>query len=683
MKQSNYIQAPVAKVETTVLEKFGVERRDDYFWLKDKENPEVINYLKAENKYTDEVMAGTKDLQQTLYDEIVARIKEDDESYPYLKNNYYYFTRTIKGKQYAEILRKKGSIDAAEEVVFDINQMAEGKSAFIFEGYGISPNNKLAAYLYNETGSYAEFTLKIRDLESGSDLDFSIDGVASFTWANDSQTLFYTIIDDTLRPVEIYKRNIKGGEATLVYREEDEKFALYVEGDSQNKYIYFSSVSSTTTEEWFMPADLSENEFKVFMQRKHKTEYSIAPHLDAFIVCYKDEENFNNKIYHVPFASYADKSTWKEIVAHNKDIFIEDMLILKDYLITTTRENGLQQINIIDFNNDYQTKTIQFPEAAYSVELSANKEFDSDKLTYLYSSLKRPSTLYEYDLKSEQTIQLKVQEIPSGFNADDYVVERLMATADDGTKIPMAVLYKKGVKKDGSNPALIYAYGSYGYSTSTSFSSSIFSLVDRGYVYAIAQIRGGSEMGEQWYQDAKFLKKKNTFTDFIACAEHLIAEKYTSNDRLAIMGGSAGGLLMGAVTNMRPDLFNCVLAIVPFVDVVTTMLDESLPLTTGEYEEWGNPNEKEYFDYMLSYSPYDNIEAKDYPNMLVTGGINDSQVLYHEPTKYTAKLRKMKTDDNILLLHMDMDSGHGGATGRYSRIKDIAFNYVFILTFNQ
>ncbi len=686
LKQSNYKQAPMAKKEEKILECCGVTRIDDYFWLKDKSNPEVIAYLEAENKYTDEVMASTKELQQSIYDEIVGRIKEDDESYPYADNGYFYFSRVEKGKQYTTYLRKKGSVDKAEEVIFDVNKMAEGESAFIFQGYSISPNNKLAAYLYNTTGSYAEFTLKIRDLESGKDLDFAVDGVASFTWANDSKTLFFSKIDHTLRPIEVYRQQITAENAELVYAEEDEKFGVYVGGDNKDKnkkYIYIASVSSTTTEIRYLSADEPQADFTVFMPRKHKTEYEITSYDDSFIVKYKDEDNLNSKVYLAPMVTHSDRSTWQELVAHNDAIFIEDILVLSDYLITETRENGLQHINIIGLKDKNYQQTIKFPEVAYSAELSVNREFKTTKIRYTYSSLKRPATLYEYDIVSGETKTLKVQEIPSGFEPDDYVVERLMATANDGTKVPMNVLYKKDLVKDGSNPALLYAYGSYGINISSGFSHNIFSLVDRGYVYAMAEIRGSSQLGEQWYQDGKLLKKKNTFTDFIACAEHLIAENYTNSEKLAIMGGSAGGLLMGAVSNMRPDLFNCVLAIVPFVDVVTTMLDDSLPLTTGEYEEWGNPNEKEYFDYMLSYSPYDNIEAKNYPNILVTGGINDSQVLYHEPAKYTAKLRDLKTDDNILLLHMDMKSGHGGATGRYDRIKDVAFEYAFILKFTK
>ncbi len=682
MKQSNYKNPPVAKIESTILEKFGVERRDDYFWLKDKSNPDVMNYILDENNYTEEVMEDTKGLQESIYKELVGRIKEDDESYPYLDGEYYYFTRTEKGEDYSTILRKKELNSSSEEVVFDLNSMASNSKAFIFYGYKISPDGKFAAYLHNFTGSYAEFTLKIKNLESGEDLSFSMDGVASIEWANDSKTLVYSKIDETLRSTYVYVQNIFESRVNLIYEEKDKKFSVYVSKDKQVKYIYLSSESSTTTEEMYLSADNPLSSPMVFLPRKHKTEYSIEYHINSFIVQYKDENNINSKIYIAPIKTHQDMSTWTELISHDENVYIENFLVLKDFLITLTRENGLKQINIVSFaSND--VKSINFPELAYDTGFSVNIQFDTTKFRYSYSSLKRPATLYEYDIVTCETNVLKVQEVPSGFNPNDYELERVMVVANDGAKVPMPILYKKGVKKDGANPALIYAYGSYGYSTNPSFNPNVFSLVDRGYVFAMAEIRGGSQMGEHWYQDGKLLNKKNTFTDFISCSEFLIENNYTTNSKLAILGGSAGGLLMGAVANMRPDLYNCVLAMVPFVDVVTTMLDDSLPLTTGEYEEWGNPNEREYFDYMLSYSPYDNIEEKDYPNMLITGGINDSQVLYHEPTKYAAKLRKLKTDDNVLLLKIDMESGHGGATGRYGRFKDVAFEYAFILNFTK
>lgn len=678
LKQSDFPAPPVAEVIPDTFENFGKQRIDDYFWMKDKNNPKVMDYLKAENAYTDTVMASTKALQKTIYDEIIGRMKEDDESFPSYKDGYYYFTRTEKGKQYPVYLRKKGTLDAPEEVIFDVNKLAEGKDAFIFRGYSISPDNSKAAYFYNETGSYAEFVMKIKDLASGEDVGFSVNGAASAAWANDNKTLFYSTIDHTLRSYQIHRQMLDAPQSTVVYEEKDPKFSAHVSGEKTKQYIFISCGSSTTSEELFIPADEPMAAFTSFLPRTKDVEYSVEPHKDKFFVRYKDRNNLNGMIYELPKTGYKDKGTWKVFVPHSDSVRIDGIDVLKDYLALELRKNGLTEIQLKSVNGG-EDKIIAFPEPVYTVSLGGNPEYDSTTIRYSYSSLNRPNTLYEYDIRTGKSTVLKVQEIPSGFNPDNYVVERLWATAPDGVKVPMAIVYKKGLKKDGSNPALLYSYGSYGSTSDVYFSSSFYSLIDRGFVFGIAQIRGGSDMGEQWYEDGKLLKKKNTFTDFIACSEKLVADGYTSPDKLAAMGGSAGGLLMGAVTNMRPDLYRTIVAQVPFVDVINTMLDDTLPLTTGEYEEWGNPNEEEYYNYMLSYSPYDNIKAQDYPNMLVTGGLNDSQVLFHEPTKYVAKLRALKTDDNILILHMNMESGHGGATGRYKSIEDRAFEFAFVL----
>lgn len=678
LKQSDFPAPPVAEVIPDTFENFGQQRIDNYYWLKDKNNPKVIEYLQAENAYTDTVMSATQALQQKIYDEILGRIKEDDESYPSFKDGYFYYSRTEKGKQYPAYCRRKGSMEAAEEIIFDVNRMAEGKPAFIFRGYSISPDNSKAAYFYNETGSYAQFTMKIKDLASGEEVGFSVEGAASVAWANDNRTLFYSLIDQTLRSSRIYRRTLDEAAGELIFEEKDVRFGTYVSGSKTKQYIFITSGSTTTSEERYIAADRPADAFKVFLPRVQDVEYSVYPHRDKFFVRYKDKENLNGMIYEMPLTGYEDRSSWKVFVPHDKDVRIEGIDILKDYVSLELRKNGLTEIQVKPVS-DGDVKTIAFPEPVYSAGLSGNPEYDAVTLRYSYTSLNRPNTLYEYNIITGETVKLKEQEIPSGFNPGDYVVERLWATAPDGVEVPMAIVYQKGLKKDGSNPALIYSYGSYGISSDVYFSSSMFSLIDRGFVYAVAQIRGGSDLGEQWYEDGKLLHKKNTFTDFIACSEKLINDGYTSADRLAAMGGSAGGLLMGAVANMRPDLFQTIVAQVPFVDVINTMLDETLPLTTGEYEEWGNPNEEEYYNYILSYSPYDNIRAQDYPNMLVTGGINDSQVLFHEPAKYVAKLRSLKTDDNLLLLHMNMDSGHGGATGRYEGIKDTAFEFAFIL----
>lgn len=678
LKQSDFPAPPVAEVVPDTFENFGQKRIDNYYWLKDKNNPKVIEYLNAENEYTESVMASTKELQQTIYDEILGRIKEDDESYPSYINGYWYYSRTEKGKQYRTYLRRKGSLDAEEEVIFDVNKMAEGKSAFIFAGYSVSPDNNKVAYLFNETGSYAEYVMKIKDLNTDEEIGFTVIGATSVTWANDNNTLFYGVIDQTLRPYQIHRRGLNEHQSTLIYEEKDAKFRTYVSGTKTKEYIFIGSASSTTSEERYISADRPLDEFKVFMPRVKDVEYSVFPHKEKFFVSYKDRENLNSMIYEVPLAGYEDKSTWKVFLPHDDDARLEGIDIVKDYISVELRREGLTEIIVMSLNGG-DTKKIVFPEPVYSASMGGNPEYEATTIRYTYTSLNRPTTLYEYNILTGESIKLKEQEVPSGFNPDDYTVERLWATAPDGVLVPMAIVYKNGLKKDGSNPALIYSYGSYGYSTDVHFSASMYSLIDRGFVYAIAQIRGGSDLGEQWYEDGKLLNKKNTFTDFIACSEKLINDGYTSSDKLAAMGGSAGGLLMGAVSNMRPDLYQTIVAKVPFVDVINTMLDDTLPLTTGEYEEWGNPNEEEYYNYILSYSPYDNISAQDYPNILVTGGINDSQVLFHEPAKYTAKLRALKTDNNILILKMNMESGHGGATGRYEGIKETAFDFAFIL----
>ncbi len=676
--QSDFSTPPLAEIVPDTFRNFNSERIDNYFWLKDKNNQKVIDYLNAENRYTDEVMASTTELQQTIYDEIVGRMKEDDESYPVLRDGYYYYSRTEQGKQYRTYLRRKGSMDAAEEVIFDVNEMAEGKDAYIFAGYTISPDNNKAAYFYNETGSYAEFVLKIKDLNSGEVIGFEVEGISSATWANDSETLFYSIIDDRLRPYQVYRQKLGDSNRTFVYEESDGKYRAYVSSSKTKEYIFLGSASSTTTEEHFISADNPTEKYKTFLPRVKDVDYSVHPHKDKFFVRYKDKQNLNGKIYEVPKQGYEDRNNWKEFVPHNNDVLIEGIDVLDKYMALEIRKNGLAEIKVIPLNGD-DTQTISFPEPVYTASLNGNPEYDATTIRYTYTSLNRPGTLFEYDIVADDSEILKTQEIPSGFNPDDYVVERLWATSHDGVKVPMAIVYKKGLKKDGSNPALLYSYGSYGNSSDVFFGSNFYSLIDRGFVFGIAQIRGGSDLGEHWYEDGKLLKKKNTFYDFIACSEYLINEKYTSPSKLAAMGGSAGGLLMGAVVNMRPDLYKTIVAQVPFVDIINTMLDETLPLTTGEYEEWGNPNEEEFYSYMLSYSPYDNVAAQNYPNILVTGGINDSQVLFHEPAKYVAKLRSLKTDNNLLLLHMDMKSGHGGATGRYDSIKDWAFEFAFIL----
>lgn len=677
--QSDFPAPPVAAIKPVTFNEPGGERTDNYYWLKEKENPEVIAYLEAENAYCDTVMKSTLPLQEKLFAEMKGRIKEADETVPQLDNGYYYYSRTEEGKQYRIYCRKKGDLSASEEVVFDVNAMAEGKPAFIFAGFDISTDNKLAAYLSNETGSFADFTLRVRNLDTGMDLPLNIGKVQGFAWANDSKTLFYTLGNEALRAWRVYRLELGSNQpAELVFEEPDEQFIVDISKTKTNDYLLITSASSTTTEVHYLPAAGPAGKFRVFAPRVKDVEYEVYHHKEKFFIRYKDRDNMNFMVYEAPVTGFENRNNWKVFRAHDKDTRIGSLEVFKDYLAMQVRRNGLNEILVYGLR-DKSENIIRFPEPVYTAYLSGTPEYDAPALRYSYSSLNRPTSVYDYDFASAQSKLLKQQEIPSGFNPDDYTVERIWATAADGARVPMSVVYKKTLKKDGSNPALLYSYGSYGASSDAYFSSGFYSLIDRGYVFSIAQIRGGSDMGEQWYEDGKLLKKKNTFTDFISCAEKLIEDKFTSSAKLAIMGGSAGGLLVGAVTNMRPDLFNTVVAQVPFVDVVTTMFDTSLPLTTQEYEEWGNPNEEEYYRYMLSYSPYDNIAAQHYPNMLITAGLNDSQVLYHEPAKYAAKLRAMKTGNNLLLLKTNMESGHGGATGRFDALKETAFEMAFIL----
>ncbi|MBX2927733.1 MAG: S9 family peptidase [Saprospiraceae bacterium] len=677
--QSDYPAPPMAAVNPQTFTEHGYTRVDDYYWLKDKTDPQVTAYLNAENAYADTVLAHTKALQETLFSEMKGRIKEDDTTVPYLENGYYYYSRTETGKQYRIHCRKKGDLNAPEEVILDENKEAEGRDAFVLGGYRVSPDNNIMAYASNYTGSSVELTLRFRDLRTGQNLPDEIENTGGGAWADDNKTIFYTRRNEALRANRVYKHQLGSKAADpLIYEEKDELFSVYVNRSKSGAYIFMGSSSFTSSEYRMLPANQPNGTFAIFVPREKDVEYQLEHHRNQFILRVKDVNNKNYKIMAAPLTGYADKKNWKDLIPHDPKVKIEGMEVFDQFLSVEVRSEGLQELRVMSLK-DGSMQSVAFPEPVYTVFSSTNREYASTQLRYGYMSLNRPNSTYDYDMVTGKSTLLKQQEIPSGFNPDDYEVKRLWATAPDGVKVPMALVHKKGMALDGNNPTLLYSYGSYGYSTDPYFNANVFSLVDRGFVYAIAQIRGGSEMGEQWYEDGKLMKKKNTFTDFIACAEELINQKYTSPRRLAINGGSAGGLLMGAVVNMRPDLFQAVVAQVPFVDVINTMLDPTLPLTTQEYEQWGNPNEKEAYDYIRSYSPYDNIEKKDYPNILATGGINDSQVLFHEPAKWVAKLRAMKTDDNITLLRINMQSGHGGATGRFDRLKEVAFNYAFIM----
>lgn len=678
---SDNLVPPMAAKKDTVLEKHGDKRIDSYYWLNDRENPEVIQYLKDENAYYEKMTAHTKDFQQQLFDEMKARIKEDDESVPYLYNGYYYITRFEKGKEYPIFSRKKGSLTAKEEIMFDCNEMAKGKAYFKLSGLNVSEDNKLVSFATDETGRRI-YTLQVKNLETGEILADKIPNVnGESVWANDNKTLFYSTKDKkTLRSDKIHK-HILGTDAKkdeLVYYEKDDTFTVYVAKTKSKKFIVIGSTSTLTSEFQTLNANEPNGKFKVFQPRVRGLEYNISHYNDHFYIVTNKDKATNFKVMKTPDNATAS-SNWVDVIPHDEKVLIEGIEIFKNYLVVEERSNGLNKIRIMpwDKSGDYY---LPFDIETYSAETNTNIDFDTDILRYGYQSLATPYSVIDFNMKTKTKEIKKEYEVLGGkFDKNNYKEERVWATASDGTKIPISVVYRKGMKKDGNNPLLLYAYGSYGYSMEPNFDSTILSLLDRGFVYAIAHIRGGEDMGRQWYEDGKLLKKKNTFTDFIDCSKFMIKQKFTSSKHLYAQGGSAGGLLMGAVVNMAPELYNGVIAAVPFVDVVTTMLDDSIPLTTGEYDEWGNPNDKVYYDYMKSYSPYDNVTAQDYPNMLVTTGLHDSQVQYWEPAKWVAKLRTLKTDKNVLFLDTNMDAGHGGASGRFEALKELAKEFSFLL----
>ncbi len=671
-----HFKPPIAKKLERLDTINGVVLKDDYYWLRERESEEVLDYLKAENKYTDDMTEHLKPLQDELYKEMVARINEDDASVPVKKGDYYYYSRMEKGKNYSINCRKKGSLDAKEEIILDENILAEGKEYCRVGEMEVSPNHKLMAYAVDFSGS-EEYDIYIKNLETGELLSDKIEKTAgSLVWANNNTTFFYTMLDETHRPYQMYRHDLGGKTDKLVFEELDGMYFLYPYKEKNGKFIYAYLGSKVTTEMHFMDANNPDEGFKVLQPRRKGLEYSVANHGDDFYIVTNDNA-LNFKLMKTSVKTPGIEH-WTEVLPHDANVLLSSVETFENHLVLYGRKGGFKHINVTDLRTN-ESHDITFPEPVYTYWSSDNPEFEGNTIRFTYSSMITPRTVYDYNLDTKKLDTKKVYEVKGGFEKSDYVVERLEATADDGTKIPISVAYKKGIKRDGSNPCYLYAYGSYGSSTEPYFSTIRVSLLDRGFVYAIAHIRGGSEMGRQWYEDGKFLKKKNTFTDFINCAEHLVKEKYTASDKLAIAGGSAGGLLMGAVVNMRPELFNTVVAHVPFVDVINTMLDETIPLTVVEYEEWGNPNDKTYFDYMLSYSPYDNVEAKDYPNILITAGLNDPRVQYWEPAKWTAKLRATKTDSNTLLLKTNMGAGHGGASGRYEALKEYAFEYAFVL----
>ena len=673
----NQQSTPIAAKHPQELVTHGDKRIDNYYWLR-QDDSEVIDYLKAENSYTEEQMQHTQKLQTSLYDEMLSRIKETDLSVPYRIEDYYYYSRTEQGQAYAIFCRKHKSLDAAEEILLDENELAKDKDFFSLGVASISPNQQILAYSTDTTGA-EQYTLYFLDLKTRSLFSETIaDTYYSFAWGNDNRTVFYTKVDSTNRPYQLWRHTLGNNpdDDVLVYQEDNEAYYLSVGKTRSRDYILLDLSSKITSEVHYLDANKPDGEFEIFQPRQTGIEYSIEHHSDRFYIV-TNEEAINFKLMSTPVNS-TDKSSWQTVIPHREDVMLEGIDAFADYSIIYEQQEGLPTARIQTLATGEITQ-LSFPEPTYSFYGGSNPEFNTTKFRFGYSSLTTPSSVFDYDLKTGERELKKETEVLGGYDRSLYKSERLTAIAPDGTEVPISLVYKRGIARDGSNPLWLTGYGSYGYSYPIDFSSIRLSLLDRGMVYAIAHIRGGEEMGRKWYEDGKFLKKKNTFTDFIACAEHLIAEKWTSSDRLTISGGSAGGLLMGAVVNERPDLFKVVVADVPFVDVLTTILDTSLPLTVLEWEEWGNPNDPQYYEYIKSYSPYDNVTAKEYPAMLITAGLNDSRVKYWEPAKWTAKLRELKTDDNLLLLKTNMSAGHGGASGRYEYLQEIAFEYAFVL----
>tara|TARA_B100000524_G_scaffold88067_1_gene41107 strand:+ start:3181 stop:5235 length:2055 start_codon:yes stop_codon:yes gene_type:complete len=675
---NNKIIAPICEVENKILSAHNDDRIDKYYWLKERENPKVIDYLSKENDYTDFQMKSTKDFQKNLFNELKSRIKEEDESVPYFYNEYYYWKKFEKGFEHPVYLRKSKNSDIKEEILLDVNEMSKAYDFFNIGDYDISENNNLMAYSY-DTLSRRIYDIRIKDLLKNELLEETLQNTTgSIVFANDNQTIFYGKKDpQTLRSFQIYahKLGTSQEEDVLIFEEEDETFSCYAYKSKSNEYIIINSSSTLSDEYRLIPASSPYETPRIFQKRERGLEYGIYHQGNQFyIVTNQDHLNFSIKTCNL---DSTNKENWKEFIAGRENVLIEGLDVFNDFLVISERENGLTNLNVMNLEND-SSHYIPFNEPAYVAGTSTNLMMDSNVLRFAYNSMINPGTLYEYNMLSKESKVLKEKEIVGGYNKQEFISERIWATGRDGTKIPMSMVYKKGIKKDGNNPTLLYAYGSYGYSIDPSFSSNRLSLLERGFIFVIAHIRGGEEMGRKWYEDGKLLKKKNTFYDFIDCSKYLIDEKYCSSSNLYASGGSAGGLLMGAIINMNPELYNGVIAHVPFVDVITTMLDETIPLTTGEYDEWGNPNDKKYYDYMKSYSPYDNISQKDYPNLLITTGFHDSQVQYWEPAKWIAKLRELKTDNHLLLLKTNMKTGHGGASGRFEYLKEIAFDYAFL-----
>lgn len=655
----------------------GDKRVDNYFWLREKTNPEVIKYLEAENAYAEALMKPTEGLQQALYQEMVGHLKETDVNVPFREGNYFYYSRTEKGKQYPIHARKRESLSAPEEVVLDLNELARGHKYLGLGAYTVSDDGNLLAYTTDTTG-YRQYTLQVKDLRTGQLYPEKIERVGQVSWASDNRTLFYTTEDAvTKRSDRFYRHTLGGGKSELLFNEKDELYDLESYRSRDRRYIFLVSESKLTSEVRYIPTAQPASELKLIEPRRNEHKY-FADHREGVFYIRTNQGGKNYRVVTAP-ADNPQQKNWKEFIAHRPNVKLDDLDLFANHLVISEHEKGLESLEIVELKPNGKTHRVEFSEPVYSTSLSNNREFNTNTLRFNYQSLVTPGSVFDYDMTTKERKLLKQTEVP-GYDASLYTSERAFATASDGTRIPLSIVYKKGLKKDGKNPLLLYGYGSYGYSLPPNFSSSRLSLLDRGVIYAIAHIRGGGEMGEDWREQGRMMFKKNTFTDFISSAEYLIKERYTSSQRLVIQGGSAGGLLVGAVANMRPDLFRAVIAQVPFVDVVNTMLDASLPLTTSEYLEWGNPNEPKAYEYIKSYSPYDQIKPQNYPAMLIKVSLNDSQVPYWEGAKFAAKLRATKTDTNPVLLKTNMGAGHGGSSGRYDALREIAFDYAFMLT---
>jgi oligopeptidase B len=675
-QQATAPQAPAAKKIPHETKIHGYTLKDDYFWMREKSNPEVIKHLEAENAYTEAVMAPTKDLQEALYKEMLGRIKQTDLSVPVRNGGYWYYSRTEEGKQYPYMCRRKGSMEGPEEILLDLNALAEGHKFLGLGAYAVSDDGNWLAYSLDTTG-YRQYTLFVKDLRTGALSNEKIERTGSVVWSNDNKTVFYTTEDPvSKRSDKFWRHGVGAAKSDLVYEEKDELFDIGAGRSLDRKVIFLASYAKTSREYRYLPADQPAAALKVIVPREDGHEYDVDHYQGQFyITTNKGAKNF--RVVTAPMSDPSEKN-WNTFIPHNPAVKIESLAFFKGHLVVSERERGLNYLRVIDMAAK-KSHRIETEEPDYAMFLSANPEFDTTSIRYSYQSMVTPSTVYEYDMNTKERKLLKQQEVLGGYDASQYEAKRVWATARDGKQVPISLVYRKGLKLDGQAPMLLYAYGSYGASMAPTFSSSRLSLLDRGAIFAIAYIRGGGELGEEWREAGRMMQKMNTFNDFIDSAEYLVKNRYTSSDRLVIQGGSAGGLLMGAVSNMRPDLFKAVVAQVPFVDVMNTMLDATLPLTTSEYTEWGNPNEKAAFEYMMKYSPYDNVKAQDYPAMLVQVSLNDSQVPYWEGAKYAAKLRELTTGSEPVLLKTNLGAGHGGASGRYDALRETAFTYAFVL----